>query len=547
MLTIHQVSKSYSIQTVLSNVSFSIQAGERLGLIGSNGCGKTTLLKIISGIETADSGTIQVSPSNLRIGYLAQGQEFVENETILSYIHRMEGDILSLTQSLEKLAARLVLKPNDLSLQTEFDAVLKQLTAADQSAGSGAGALKALGLDGLAEDMPVAFLSGGQKTRLALAGVLASNPQLLLLDEPTNHLDLAMLQWLENWLRQFPGGVLMVSHDRAFLDRTASGILELDDKSHALRYYPGNYSDYLDQKFSENSHQWQAYKNQQDEIARLGRAASRVRGQAAYKKGGKADTNDGFMRGFYANRTLETIRRAKQIEKRIESLLSDEHIDKPRQDWQVKIEFNSTNSGGQDVLVIDDLNVGYRDNLLIKEINLVVRNGQRVAITGENGIGKTTLIRTLTSEIPPLSGKFRLGAGVKPGYMAQEQENLNPLLNSLETIQSFHPMSETEARAFLSFYLFTGDDVFVPVRNLSFGERSRLALASLVIRGCNFLLLDEPINHLDIPSRSRFEQALSQFDGTVLAVVHDRYFIDGFASEIWEVKEQKITRYPILI
>jgi len=547
MLTVHHIQKFYSIEPVLSDISFSIQSGERLGLIGPNGCGKTTLLKIIAGVESADSGTVQPTPSNLRVGYLAQGQEFLDGETIFSYIQRMEGDIHTLTKKLEGLAYQLAAQPNTATLQEEYDCVLSELTAADQAAGSGTSALKALGLHELPEEMPVSYLSGGQKTRLALAGVLASNPQLLLLDEPTNHLDLGMLEWLENWLLQFKGAVLMVSHDRAFLDRTATGILEIDGKDHSLRSYAGNYSAYLDQKLSEHAHQWQAYKDQQDEITCLKRAASRVRSQAAFKKGGKGDTNDGFMRGFYGNRSLETIRRAKQIEKRIESLLTDEHIDKPRQDWQVKIEFSSAQTSGQDVLIMDELSVGYENNRLISDINLVVRKGQRVALIGENGCGKTTLIRTITGQIPPLEGKSRLGAGVHLGYMAQEQENLNPKLTPLETIQALRPMPETDARSFLHFYLFTGDDVFVRVGNLSYGERSRLALASLVIRGCNFLILDEPINHLDIPSRTRFEQALSQFDGTVLAVVHDRYFIDGYASEIWEVKDRSITRYPVLI
>jgi ATP-binding cassette subfamily F protein 3 len=236
--------------------------------------------------------------------------------------------------------------------------------------------------------------------------------------------------------------------------------------------------------------------------------------------------------------------RAKHIEQRLERLLTEERIDKPRASRQMKLEFTDTQPSGRDVLVLEDLAVGYGDTALLAGLNQTVRYGERLVLVGPNGSGKTTLLRTIAGVIPALAGRARLGSNVRLGYMAQEQEDLDPALNAFETIRREASLSETDARAFLSFYLFTGDDVFVPAGKLSYGERASLSLACLVARGCNFLMLDEPINHLDIPSRARFEQALAQFDGAILAVVHDRYFIDGFASEIWQVVEKGLVRYP---
>jgi ATP-binding cassette subfamily F protein 3 len=263
---------------------------------------------------------------------------------------------------------------------------------------------------------------------------------------------------------------------------------------------------------------------------------------AKFKQGGKGDSGDKFAKGFFANRTLETIRRAKNLERRLEQLMTEDRIEKPRQSWQMKLEFGETPSSGRSVLVLKDLTVGYGSQALLSHIDLTLTYGARVALVGPNGAGKTTLLRTITAKLPPLGGSLQIGANVRLGYMAQEQENLDPEMDAFTTIRNEAPMSETEARSFLHYFLFTGDDVFIPVRALSYGERARLSLASLVARGCNLLLLDEPINHLDIPSRARFEQALANFRGTVLAVVHDRFFIEGFASEIWNIRGDQIVR-----
>jgi ATP-binding cassette, subfamily F, member 3 len=544
MLTVHSLSKSYGIETIFQDVTFTLNAGERLGLVGPNGCGKTTLLRILAGEELADAGSYHFSPGGLRLGYLPQGLTPATGETLATFLDRMTGELLSAESRLEALATSLAGEPENASLQQSYDTALAQMQAAAQLQGQISEALEALGLGGIPLETPVENLSGGQKTRLALAGVLLSSPQVLLLDEPTNHLDIGMLEWLEDWLVASPlthnAAILIVSHDRAFLDQTVTGILEMDPQTRTLRAYAGNYSDYVEQKLAERVRHWQAYTDQLEEIARLRSAAELVRGQAVFRKGGKADTGNKFAKGFFANRSRRTVARAKNIEQRLEKLLNEERIEKPRQSWQMKLDLTGAPTSGRDVVMLEDLSVGYENNVLLSNLNLQVRFGQRIALIGPNGAGKTTLLRTINGALSPLAGRARLGSGVRTGYMAQEQETLDPGSDAFTLLRSLAPLNETDARAFLHQFLFSGDDVFTPVGKLSYGERARLALACLVASGCNLLLLDEPINHLDVPSRARFEQALATFEGTVLAVVHDRYFIQGFASEIWEIGEGRM-------
>ena len=545
MLRVNQVKKSFGIDTLFHSITFTVQDGERVGLVGPNGCGKTTLMRIITGQEKADAGSVHTVPADLRVGYLAQGMAFDPGDTLGAVITRLEGDIPALSNRLEALAQDYHRLAEDAALQSEYDHILAQIEQAAENAGKAAAVLSALGLSELPPELLVSSLSGGQKTRLALAEVLLSNPRLLLLDEPTNHLDLDMLSWLEDWLLAFPGAVLVVSHDRAFLDRVATSILEMDTVSRTGKRYEGNYTAYLEQKLAERERQWQAYSDQQAEIARLRGSASHVRSLSKFRKGGKADTGDKFARGFFANRGLETMRRAKQIEQRIDRLMNEDHIDKPGRTWQIKMEFDDVPSSGRVVVAFEDLSVGYGDNVLLSDLNQTIRYGDRVALVGRNGAGKTTLLRAIAGKIPALHGAVRLGSNVRAGYMTQEHEHLDPEMNALQTIQSILLKPETEARAFLSMYLFRGDDVFLPVGKLSYGERARLALACLVAQGCNLLLLDEPVNHLDIPSRARFEQAMESFEGTCLAVVHDRYFIEGFATTIWEIRDGKVMENPL--
>lgn len=540
MLVVHHLSKSFGVNPVLTDISFAINAGEKIALVGPNGCGKTTLLRILAGQERADSGSYQFNPPDLSVGYLPQGGSFNADETFSDYIHRAQGDLPGLSLQLEELARQLMRSPQNTALQRQYDAVLSQIEERSSSAASAPAVLASLGLEQLPSDLPLSTLSGGQKTRLGLAGILLANPRLLLLDEPTNHLDFEMLEWLETWLLHSRCAVLVVSHDRAFLDNVAQTILELDSATHALKTYAGNYSDYLEQKQVERAKHWQDYSDQQTQIRELTKAARQVRVLATFKKGGKADTPDKFAKAFFANRSLATVKRAKHIEARVEKLLTEDHIEKPRSSWQMKMDFASAPESGRDVLILENLSIGYGQAVILSDLNAVLRYGERAALVGPNGCGKTTLLRTAAGSLPALAGRCRLGANVIPGYITQEQEELTPGLNALTTFQRSASLNETESRAFLHKYLFGGDEVFTLVGSLSYGQRSRLALACLVARGCNFLLLDEPLNHLDLPSRAQFEQALADFEGTILTVVHDRYFIQRYATRLWQISDGKL-------
>ncbi len=549
MLTAHHIHKTYGIQPILQDISFSVSNSERIGLIGPNGCGKTTLMRILAGIEQPDSGTVASTRPNpstrsgqrLRIGYLAQGMDFEPNQTLQTTLSLNPVSQTDLESEIASLASALSTNPNDSHLQTKYDSILHQLSTANHQPQT---ILGPLGLAELPLETPIAHLSGGQKTRLMLARVLLEEPHLLLLDEPTNHLDIEMLEWLEGWLNRFQGAALIVSHDRAFLDNTVTSILELDPKTQSMKAYPGDYTDYLDAKQREFEKQHDEYQDQIIELRKLHNAARHLRRISQFKKGGKGDTNDKFAKGFFGDRTTHTARRALRIEKRIENMLEEDSKEKPIQSWQIKLDFGAPAHQSKDILITDLFSIGYAlNNPLLENLNLHIRAGQRIGLTGANGTGKTTLIRTIAGKLNPLAGSLKLGMTVKLGYMSQEQELLSPNLNALQIIQSVVSLNETEARNFLHYFLFKGNDTLRRTPELSFGERARLQLAVLIAQGCTFLLLDEPINHLDIPSRARFEEALANFKGTILAVIHDRYFLERFTTDVWNVKDGKIEKY----
>ncbi|MBN1964566.1 MAG: ABC-F family ATP-binding cassette domain-containing protein [Anaerolineae bacterium] len=540
MLHVNHVTKFYADQLILKDVSFIVNPGERIGLVGPNGCGKTTLLRIVMGQEHVSSGSVMWSPPDLRASYLAQSLDAPPGATLRDVLYPQARRLEALEADLAGLSVRLGESPDDpavASVYAETLAEIERLGAGYQPGGDEA-ILAGLDLADLSLDDPVDFLSGGQKTRLGLARVLLASPQLLLLDEPTNHLDIGALEWLEDWLAGFPGAALIVSHDRTFLDRTVTQIVALDDATHTASVYPGNYTAYIAAVVRGREKQWAQWRDQVVEVERLKRDAQQTMARAVRKE--NATKNDQQRR--YAKKVAK---RAKAKEKRLERYLDDdERVEKPGLSWHMKLDFVDVPPGSQEALRLEELAVGYAaDAPLLTDITLTLHAGERIALIGPNGSGKTTLLRTIIGALPPLAGCVYKGPGTRIGYLAQEQETLDPAADALATILALGVMSETDVRSFLHYFLFTGDEVFVPVSELSFGERSRLMLAVLVAQGCNLLILDEPINHLDVPSRERFEQAMAAFDGTVLAVVHDRYFVDRFATAIWVAEDGAVRRY----
>jgi ATP-binding cassette subfamily F protein 3 len=541
MLQVRDLSKAYGDDVILENVSFVVNPGDRVGLVGPNGCGKTTLLRLIVGQEKPDQGSVRFSPASVTAGYLAQSLEFEPGATVSDVMRQAVEGLREAERQVEALAQEMAAAQGDelARLMDEYAAALARFEAAGGYAVSHDvdAVLAGLGLDAVAQSTPVAILSGGQKTRLGLARLLLTHPQLLLLDEPTNHLDIEALEWLEGFLAGYDGAILIVSHDRTFLDRTVGAILELDPLTHCVAVYPGNYSHYAQAKGREREKGWAAWRDQQTEVRRLQADIQRTKEQARHTEQSTIDSGSRRL-------AKKVAKKAKAREHRLRRFLdSQERVEKPKRAWQMKLAFEAMPSSGKDVLLLEELAMGYDGRPLFAGVNLTLRQGERIALVGPNGSGKTTLLRGVVEQLAPLAGRIRLGANVRVGYYSQEQEGLEDARDAFEEIRRVAPLGETETRSFLHYFLFSGDDVFLPVGSLSFGERARLALAKLVAAGCNLLLLDEPINHLDIPSRERFEHGLAAFEGTALAVVHDRYFIERFATALWSVEGGTIRRY----
>ena len=543
MFKVHNLSKSYGLNSVFKKITFSLNKGERAALVGPNGCGKSTLMRIIAGLETPDSGHVARTPSDLRIGFLRQGINFDEGETLGEYLNRFSSNLEQSLGSLKSVCEALVENPQDHALIGRYDATLRALERAQEMEGTRVDILTGFQLIDIPQETPISKLSGGQKVRLALAGVLLNAPEVLLLDEPTNHLDITMRDWLRDWILSYTGGILLVSHDRSFLDAVIHKVVAFSPMGEGVVEYPGNYTDYLDAREAAFEAAMNAYVDQQDEIKRLKKSARTVRDTAKPHKGGKADgkNTDGFSVGHFQNRALETVRRAKNIEKRVAFLEGEGALDKPTHAWEMRMKFSGIPESGQIVLQTDRLSIGYNGQPLLPPISQTVTQGQRVALVGPNGIGKTTFFKTLLGETPTIGGSFYFGHSILPGYLSQEQEILDPSQTVLAVIQNHSDLHDhTEARSFLHRFLFKGDEVFQTVDTLSYGQRSRLMLALLVVHHVNFLLLDEPLNHLDLASQEAFESALSAFEGTILAIAHDRYFVDRFAQVVWHFSQDGV-------
>jgi ATP-binding cassette subfamily F protein 3 len=537
MLTVNNVSVRLGDNLVLDRVSFVVNHHDRIGLVGPNGAGKSTLLNVMVGARQPNEGSVGRA-HDVRIGYLRQGFADLDGGTLGTLLDAQVDGLLAAHERLDEAAASLGVP------ETDQDAAIEAYAAASENFELSGGyerlnelsaLLARFRLDGLSPVTPLAQLSGGEKTRAGLAALLAARPDLLLLDEPTNHLDLDALGWLEQFVTSYRGAVVIVSHDRAFIDATANRILELSDVTRSLTAYTGNYSDYIAAKRRADEAHAEAYERQQNEIARIERDVRAVASHAA--KTENETTND-YLRG----RSKKVARTAKVRERKLERLLkSTERINKPVRRWGLALELDASGETGRDVIVAEDLSLSFGDRVLFQDLSLHVRARERVALTGPNGAGKSSLLRVITGQLAPTHGSIRLGAAVRPGVYSQEQENVALHLSAFEQVRDSAPGEESEARAFLHKFLFTGENVLRPAGELSYGERARLSLALLVRRGANLLLLDEPLNHLDLPSRERFEEALLGFQGTVLTVLHDRYAIERLATRVLELRDGYLT------
>jgi ATP-binding cassette subfamily F protein 3 len=543
VLQVQHLQKSFGVAPVLSDVTFVLNDGEHVGLIGPNGAGKSTLLRCLVGDEQADRGSVVHSPIDARIGYLAQAFAAGDRRSLGEVVAESQADLRVAEAEVQAAADELAqpeagnaaaLEAYDTAL-TRFEALGGYARAARASS-----VLEGLGLGAVDPATPVLLLSGGQKTRLGLATLLLAEPELLLLDEPTNHLDVDALVWLEAFLASYPRAVLLVSHDRAFLDATVSRVLYLDPESRTLRAYTGGYTAFAAARAHERELQEATWRRQQEYVERVQRDISRHKSIARSIETSTTPNQPGVRRLARKKAAL-----ARSRERKLERYLeSDERVERPKLQWAINLDFLdfSPPPSGRAVLELRDVSFGYPGApRLLDQVSFEVRYGQRVALVGPNGSGKTTLLRLIEGTLQPDQGRIQLGSGVRLGVMAQEHETLDPEASVLATVLRERAMSEQDARSFLPYFLFSGDSVFKQVKVCSLGERSRLQLARLVLRGCNLLLLDEPLNHLDVESREHFEAALEAFEGTVIVVAHDRVFLSKYGRHVLEVRDGRVS------
>ena len=533
--------KSMPPRRFLPTFPFVINDAEHVGLIGPNGVGKSTLLRCLVGQEQPDKGQISFSPPGQTIGYLPQSFAAAEGQTVGQVVAAAQAAVIAAEAALQRAADALADAADMDAAMQNYDAALAQFEALGgyEREQRAAAILDGLGLAAIAPAQLVASLSGGQKTRLGLATLLLGAPDLLLLDEPTNHLDIAALEWLEGFIRAYPRAALVVSHDRAFLDRTVTRILYLDPETRTVKSYTGNYSDFVAAREHEQALHAEAWQKQQEYVGKVEGDIARLKGQALGVELSTTPRQPNVRRA-----AKKVAKKARSRERKLERYLdADERVEKPRGQWGLKLDFGAPPEGSRAVLRVEDVTFGYGALPIITSATFAVDYGERVALVGPNGAGKTTLLRLIAGELTPQQGVIRLGPSVRLGVIAQQHETLDLSLTVLETVRRARPISETEARNFLHFFLFGGDSVFRPVGVCSLGERSRLQLALLVLQGCNLLLLDEPLNHLDIEGREHFEVALDAFEGTIIAVAHDRAFLHAFAERVIEVRESSVQSF----
>lgn len=512
VLKINGLSKSFGIKTVFENVSFEVRSGERIGLVGANGAGKTTLLRCLMGQEDYDKGSVSTSPGAV-IGYLRQDFNY-ESQTLREEMELAWKDVLYYKDKLAELARKLETSHDEelVAAYGRTEERFEYLGGYDYEATTRK-ILTGLGFSDADWDRDIHGFSGGQKVRINLAAAFVRHPDFLFLDEPTNHLDMGMLEWLEEYLRSYRGGILMVSHDRYFLDATTTGIIDLEN--HQTHTYRGNYTQFTKVKALNEEAQERAYEKQQEHIR---------------------ETEE-YIRKYKAGI------KAKQARGRQSQLDRLERIEKPIHRQSLHFQFEKPAECAEKVLDVMHVTSSYGEHVIFKDLTMHIKKGESVGLIGPNGAGKSTLLKLIVGDKRADGGFIQIGNRVKPGYYSQELDRLNSEYTVLEQIENDFDMGEREARNLLGMFLFRGDDVFKPVSLLSGGERARLTLLMLFLEKPNFLILDEPTNHLDIPTREIMEQALAAFGGTSLIVSHDRYFLDRVTTRILEMENGKLTEY----
>lgn len=521
ILSCNNITKTFGTDTILSDCSFHIEEREKAAIVGPNGAGKSTLLKIIMGRLPADDGTVTISKDKT-LGYLAQHQNLSSDGTIYDELLSVKKDIIALEEKIRETEQQMKNATGE-QLDTLLDLYTKMNHQFELENGYAyqseiVGVLKGLGFTEDDFSLPVSTLSGGQKTRVALGKLLLSKPDIILLDEPTNHLDMESIRWLENYLLGYNGSVIIVAHDRYFLDRIVTKIIEIENTH--VTVFSGNYTAYADKKKILRNMQLKEYLNQQREIKHQQEVITKLK---------------------QFNRE-KSIKRAESREKMLDKL---EVVDKPAEiNDKMNIELNPSVISGNDVLSVSHLSKAFDDNTLFTDISFDIKRGERVALIGNNGTGKTTILKIINDILPADSGEIKLGSKVTIGYYDQEHHVLDPDKTLFDELQDAYPdLNNTQIRNTLAAFLFTNDDVFKYIRDLSGGERGRVSLAKLMLSNANFLILDEPTNHLDMVSKEILENALNSYTGTVLYVSHDRYFINTTATRIIELVGQTTVNY----